>query len=547
MNLKNKITLISVATLMTIPTIGLVYNTNSIQVVQAAKQKDTLTVSKFTSLYNSRGRDIFKYKGKDFTTFNKDTTLKYYGNPVKIKDNYYYYVGNGAYVAADDLFKINNKEALSLSHNAYIYNKKGKNTKKLLREGLSYPFSGKYIKDDNATNYYFYRKGHNYKLSITKIKGNNYFRINENQYIKVANISNIGSNPLIFNRSTITVKKNKTPLLIVNADNDAIDSGKTLKKGQKLITDAIVHFSDGGNGWKNAYRVKGTDNYIWEDDVTIRNNVTDLGEYSDLNTYLVRPPKDGLQFYNAQGENITPNNYFYQQHQLIGVDSKMYLWIPSENKAELFYHIVATEKGFYKEIKPGVYNPKVFKFGNAFIKAADVEYYSGAKRPKLINTMLEAKENAKIKATDTQILQLRNSIQKALSTKNTTRYKLSSYPTRQNYDETIKEYQSLLNSKRNLSSAEVNLAISILKIRTENLYGKKIEVNNTNKLTKVEIELLESLIRRVYSHIDDTSHNYTHLIYDKVANKIYLITTNTLDEKITSQIEVPLTNFITER
>lgn len=87
-----------------------------------------------------------------------------------------------------------------------------------------------------------------------------------------------------------------------------------------------------------------------------------------MNTYLVRPPKDGLQFYNAQGENITPNNYFYQQHQLIGVDSKMYLWIPSENKAELFYHIVATEKGFYKEIKPGVYNPKVFKFGNAFIK-----------------------------------------------------------------------------------------------------------------------------------------------------------------------------------
>lgn len=420
--------------------------------------------------------------------------------------------------------------------------------KKLLRKSQSYAFTGKYKQNDDATNNYFYRKKHNYQLITTRIKDSDYFKIAKNQYIKTANILCVGSRPLIVSRTTATVKKNKTPLMIVDSSSsDLFKSGKTLKKGQKLTVDALVAFSDGGNGWIYAYRIKGTDTFVMEDDVTTRNTVASPGQYSALDTYIVRPTKDGLQFYNAQGENVTPAGYFFQEHLLIGVDSKMYLWIPSENKAVLVYHIVATNKSFYHQTSPGNYQSKDFDLGNAFIKVSDTEIWEGAKKPKLLNTAQEAEADAKTPASSSQLAALRDQLDQAIATQDMPLYKLSAYSTKNNYDATIKEYQTLLNSKRNLSAAEVKLATWILQTRTNNLYGKKIKVGNINKLTSLEISFLKNLLRTLYYKSDTAKHTITEFTYDKVANKVYLITKKTNNSKILSQIEYPLTDFVTEK
>ncbi|WP_257796652.1 SLAP domain-containing protein [Lactobacillus kefiranofaciens] len=406
MKINKKLILISAALLATTPAVGTVTEVNMPTVQAAAKQKRTITVNRYTGLYNSRGQELTHYKGKPFITFGKTTTLKYYGNPVKIKRNYYYYIGHGAYVDASYLTKINGHKVLSLNHNSYVYTRSGKRTKKLLRKGLSYAFTGKYAKNETATNYVFSR-------------------------------------------------------------------GKTAKKGKKFTVDAEVGMNVGANSSPHAYRIKGTDTYLWVTDAYSRQNVaTFAASVSDLKNYTVRPPKDNLQFFNSNGENITPTGFIYPRHQLLGVDGQMYIWVPKENKAELFYHIVATSKSFDTVHKANSsYRDESIEIGNAFVKEADVETYGGLKKPELINTAAEAQADAQKQASASERNKLQALVDNEDTVKSSTAYKLSQHSTQENYDTSIKEAQTMLKSKRNLSVAEVKLTTWILQTRVKNLYG----------------------------------------------------------------------------
>ncbi|MCJ2171321.1 hypothetical protein [Lactobacillus kefiranofaciens] len=82
MKINKKLILISAALLATTPAVGTVTEVNMPTVQAAAKQKRTITVNRYTGLYNSRGQELTHYKGKPFITFGKTTTLKYYGNPL---------------------------------------------------------------------------------------------------------------------------------------------------------------------------------------------------------------------------------------------------------------------------------------------------------------------------------------------------------------------------------------------------------------------------------------------------------------------------------
>ena len=130
--------------------------------------------------------------------------------------------------------------------------------------------------------------------------------------------------------------------------------------------------------------------------------------------------------------------------------------------------------------------------------------------------------------------------------KKSTAYKLSNSSTRNNYDVTVQEVQALLKSKRNLSAAEVKLYSWILQTRTNNLYGKKITVKNMKKMTKTEINLLQSLLNEVESNVNTKSNTYTTLSYDKKMNKVYLVTTAVGTGKLISKVEQPLSDFVTE-
>lgn len=546
LNFNKKITLISAALLAMAPAIGVVSQVNTPTVQAAAKQINTITVSGGTPLANSRGKMLTTYKGKRFETFNKKTTLKYYGAPRKIGNTYYYYVGNGAYVDASFLSKINGHEVLGLNLNSYVYTRSGKRTKKLLRKEFCYRFNGKYVQNDNANNYVFTKGKHKYQLKTVKIKGQDYFQIDRNQYINALNVACIGGCIIGLQQMQVTIKRN-TPILIVGADGSTISTDRTAKKGQKYTVDALVGMDVGANSTPNAYRIKGTETYIWERDAYSRHLLNlQLVDASETKTYIVRPPKDNLQFYNINGENITPSGHTYPRHRLLVVDGQMYIWFPKENKAELFYHIVATNKSFDTIHAPNSsYQNDNIEIGNAFVKVTDVEDYSGLTKPAVINTAEEAKTDAETQATTSERNKLQTLVDNAKTVKQSTAYKLTAHAVQKNYDISVKEAQTMLNSKRNLSAAEVKLASWILQTRVKNFDGKKITVKNPKKLNSTEIQELRDLLNLISY---DNWNNKTNTIfsYDQASKKVYK-TVTTFRNTIISKTSMPLSDFVAEK
>ncbi|WP_246840468.1 SLAP domain-containing protein [Lactobacillus xujianguonis] len=125
MKLKTKLLLLSSAALTVTPLATSIKPVNLTTVQAAAKKKNTITVVASSPVYNNHGQEMPHYKGQDYFTFLKQTTLRYYGQPITIKGQRYYSIGQEAYVAAADLAKVNNKEILSLNHNSYVYTAKG--------------------------------------------------------------------------------------------------------------------------------------------------------------------------------------------------------------------------------------------------------------------------------------------------------------------------------------------------------------------------------------------------------------------------------------
>ncbi|WP_246840469.1 serine protease [Lactobacillus xujianguonis] len=418
----------------------------------------------------------------------------------------------------------------------------------MLRKNNNYRFTGKYKQNDNATNYVFYRGGHYYQLTTKRIKGNDYFQIGKNQYIRVNNIQSIAGRLLTVSQTTATVTK-ETHLITASQSGSAVDTGKVLKKGQKFTVDAEIGLDVGANSIPNGYRIKGTNTYIWTKDARLRQNLTlQATSTTEFRTFTVRPPKDSLQFYNANGEKITPDGYFYPKHQLLGVDGKAYVWLPSQNKAVLCYHVVATNKTFDTEESAGHYQTKDLDLGNAFIPVADVEQYGGLKKLSTFNTAAQAKTDAETPASASELAKLKTEVAQAKTTKDTAKYRLSSGQTKQNYDTTITEVENLLRSERRLSAAEVKLYTWILATRTQDLYGEKVKVKSLKKLTKSEAELLNDILRDAYQN-DPTAQKgtYTRLTYDRKQNKIYLETQDEKTGKIISLKEQPLTDYLTEK
>ncbi|MFM9597719.1 hypothetical protein ACKI1O_51475, partial [Streptomyces scabiei] len=60
------------------------------------------------------------------------------------------------------------------------------------------------------------------------------------------------------------------------------------------------------------------------------------------NSYIKFPQATDL--YNSIGNKINTNgDYIRRQSGQYKVDKLLYIWVPSENKAELFYHLVGTK------------------------------------------------------------------------------------------------------------------------------------------------------------------------------------------------------------
>lgn len=92
--------------------------------------------------------------------------------------------------------------------------------------------------------------------------------------------------------------------------------------------------------------------------------------------------------YNADGTMQNHNGAkIVKQAGNLKVDKLVYIWVPSENKAELFYHLVGTK--FYAT---GVDQIEVGH--NAYVKANDVEFINTGLKLTPSNTPEEAQTAA---------------------------------------------------------------------------------------------------------------------------------------------------------
>ncbi|WP_278341271.1 FIVAR domain-containing protein [Lactobacillus acetotolerans] len=222
----------------------------------------------------------------------------------------------------------------------------------------------------------------------------------------------------------------------------------------------------------NYYRIKGTDN-AFIDGIYITNKPRQKMKLYTTYTYV--HPLHDTDTYNISGENwnnILPQNTpALLKENNIPVDEALYIWVPSENKAELFYHLATPSLTFQQQgIKPDVYKDKNYNY----VKASDVKYISGPiLKPE--NTSEEAKSDIAIANTqDKQTLQKIIDQEKSIkASKNYIKY----YDEANNYNNALKNAKEV-NASEKSTSAEVNETTRLLNKAIKNLNEPLVNADN---------------------------------------------------------------------
>ena len=375
---KNKIIMASVAALMAVsPLAALGSQTHT---VQAADTNVTNKMIMHTAIaYDKDGNST----GVKYNAFSY---AKLVASPVKIGNSIYYKVAD-----KDQYLKATNIDGVTrrITHNTYIYSTSTRRT--------SYQNKWKLYKGQTITTY-----GGSYKFK----NGKHYFRVGgpAKQYIKSYNLGSVISANSNSSSNTTTNKSNnstntsaeETTVTVKNTygvniyDSQAKAIQKNLKAGTKFIVDRleVTPFADQfptALGREGLYRIKGTDTWILAVDVTAAKKLP-LHDYDlEHNSYIKFPQATDL--YNASGSKINTNgDYIRRQSGQYKVDKLLYIWVPSENKTELFYHLVG------KEVSS---NNGHISFDDGYVKASDVQFMSNSKAITPSNTPAEAEAAAK--------------------------------------------------------------------------------------------------------------------------------------------------------
>ena len=388
---KNKIILASVAALMAVSPI-LSFGSQA-HTVQAADTNDTNKMIMHTAVaYDKDGNST----GVKYNAFSYARLV---ASPVKIGDGIYYKVAD-----KDQYLKATNIDGVTrrITHNTYIYSTSTRRT--------SYQNRWKLYKGQTITTY-----GGSYRFK----NGKHYFRVGgpAKQYVKSYNLgpviranttmapnsNNTSSNTTTNKPTDNTTTNNTQPVgneettVTVTAsfnvnifDNQGNTVRRNVPKGTKFVVDRleVTPFADRfptALGREGLYRIKGTDTWILAVDVTAAKKLP-LHDYDlEHNSYIKFPQATDL--YNASGSKINTNgDYIRKQSGQYKVDKLLYIWVPSENKAEPFYHLVG------KEVAS---NNGHISFDDGYVKASDVQFMSNSKAITPSNTAAEAEAAAK--------------------------------------------------------------------------------------------------------------------------------------------------------
>ena len=388
---KNKFILASVAALIAVsPVLSFDSQANT---VQAADTNVTNKMIMHTAVaYDKDGNST----GVKYNAFSY---AKLVASPVKIGDGIYYKVAD-----KDQYLKATNIDGVTrrITHNTYIYRTSTRRT--------SYQNRWKLYKGQTITTY-----GGSYRFK----NGKHYFRVGgpAKQYVKSYNLgpviranttmapnsNNTSSNTTTNKPTDNTTTNNTQPVgneettVTVTAsfnvnifDNQGNTVRRNVPKGTKFVVDRleVTPFADRfptALGREGLYRIKGTDTWILAVDVTAAKKLP-LHDYDlEHNSYIKFPQATDL--YNASGSKINTNgDYIRKQSGQYKVDKLLYIWVPSENKAELFYHLVG------KEVAS---NNGHISFDDDYVKASDVQFMSNSKAITPSNTAAEAEAAAK--------------------------------------------------------------------------------------------------------------------------------------------------------
>lgn len=431
--------------------------------------------------------------------------------------------------------KVSQTGKLKLNHNAYIYNRRGRRTRyngryKLYR-GQSIRFVKKAKPMTSSKRYYFKDdQGNSFYLPYVKIRGAYYYQIGKNAYVNCANINTVSGQSLYVSQARITIqngfvangsKPSQPYALLVPKPNDHVSlygsTKKPLKVGQKVTIDGVYYNQDMSNADQTFYRIKGTSgsktqiissDYIHN---APRQVLETIRASSGLRTSTQTP------VYNAAGQVISRNGL--HKNYIFGSFEKVWLWVPSANKSELFYQMSnRLWSRQYDDVNADYQSGGI----RPYLPASDVTYDEGPTL-KPVNTAAEAQADAKV-ATAADKQELRQLINERDTVTSSTAYRLDPNG---NYLGSLLAGQRVLNDQT-ATVNQVKEEVRYIQRVRNSLNGKKIAVKNINHLSRAEAEAVSYAVRQYYFELH---------YYDKNNNDEYRVNFNSDRSKMTLVIQ----------
>ena len=384
------------ATILAAATIGItpiVANNATIKVAQAATTKMVMHTA---IAYDKNGNSLNK-------RYNSYQYVSVESNPVKIDGSLYYKVsGQDEYLKATNIDGVKR----SIVHNAYIYSSSKRRT--------SLNNRWKLYKGETVTTY-----GGSYKFK----NGKRYFRVGgpQKQYIRTANLgpviganttassntnnsqSTTNSQPMSKDETTVTVNdikvpifkfdKNSTkPIFVKNVPNKTTFTVDYAESGERANNVASYIGQFGGE--QRIYHIKGTDNWIYSMSVKAASTLP-VHNYDLENFSLIRFPKT-VDLYNESG--IPLRATFSKNSVRWKVDKMLYIWVPSENKVEEFYHLspftIGDEINYVQYATHEIAASTTVYDKGPYVKVDDVKFVDGSVKLTPSNTPEQAKAAA---------------------------------------------------------------------------------------------------------------------------------------------------------
>lgn len=486
MKLSHKLIMVSVAALMGIGAIAPETANNNF--VQAAKKKttkaaktDQIILGHNSYVYFSNGKRNKNYKvgKKKYPVIGKGAKLSSYGVKM-INDAPYYFIGNGNYIKAANIAKLNGKKvtvkdaekaikkvttkSITLTHNAYVYNSKGKRIK-----------SAGTLKKNSVINY----------VGTKKIKGKNYYNLGKGRYVKTANAKvrkasttettvvnkkdkdtyiRIVTNSTIYNNKAVAYPESDSMVAVKGADYKAMSAKKI---------DGQWYYQIGSNQY-----IKAVNAYVVDGPALITDPSYTEPKPADNSVNTIVTLKNTAPTYNIKGQVV--NNNSFGAGQALRVSSAIWIWVPAENQAVEFYKIASDS--------------------SSYIRVDDVDLVSG-KQLTPNNTPEEARDNAVI-ATSSDKASLKDLLSQASTIKNSAKYKFSSKEARDEFDSAINN-GNLIMASTSATIANVKIAIQALNQAESDLNGSKITVADINNLSTNERDAVVKLAAKVNGVSED--------------------------------------------